>query len=901
MIINKLTLDNFKSHEHTVINFNKGISLILGGNGAGKSSILEAISYALFNVFNGKVDEVIRKPYDINEQVNSMSVTLEFEHNSTKYRIKRGKNKSSNVAELKYLKDDKFILKCKGVKAVTTDVEDILGIDSQSFLNAVYIRQGEITDLIEKRASERKEFIAKLLNIDALEIAWDQIKDVIKVYEDQKQVNEGKLDNKENLIENKSSLEKTITEHESEILNVSSNLKKYNLQKDDVENELKTLEAKKIEYETQDKKLFGEKEKLQNHKSTLENVENSLTEILKDEVEIKKLEKECNILPYLKKIKENKDTIDSKRKDIEKYDKEINDINTANQALENNKKHFEAYEELTRDKEQLLKNKEELDNIINSENENLNKKEALKEEKDNLFTDIQTTVEYCNNVFNDKFKNAEEIEIRHKDEKNKIESFLDTLNKKITENNETIINLKTKINSTKKSLNDLENTKDTCPICQSNISHEKHEELSSKYKHDIAGYEIKLEELNEANDSQKMKIKEEENKLKAIEKINIELLKDQYNRFIETGNKIKEINNLLVKHEEHLQKQEKIKNSLEETDIKLEENKKGKDNYLFAKRRLEELPTVDVINSKKKPISDKIIELKNESKDIMAKYGIEDDIDRKITYLENQENILNQLRGKVANKDNLTTQKENTLNEINSKTDSIKEIKEKIKQINFSSEVYENINAKYTSINENIKNIEIQQATLATKIESDKIQLSQIEGELNKLNKLDNEQHHLEDYIKLLNDIRDLYSKDGVQRDLRNKARPQIEKSTTDIFSKFDFDYTAINLDEDYNISIENRDETLELSMLSGGEKIVIALALRLGIAQVITKNKTELLILDEPTVHLDAERRSKLIDIIRQINIVPQMIVVSHDDEMESLSNNIIKIKKSNGISTSE
>ena len=45
MIINKLTLDNFKSHEHTVINFNKGISLILGGNGAGKSSILEAISY----------------------------------------------------------------------------------------------------------------------------------------------------------------------------------------------------------------------------------------------------------------------------------------------------------------------------------------------------------------------------------------------------------------------------------------------------------------------------------------------------------------------------------------------------------------------------------------------------------------------------------------------------------------------------------------------------------------------------------------------------------------------------------------------------------------------------------------------------------------------------------------
>ena len=87
--------------------------------------------------------------------------------------------------------------------------------------------------------------------------------------------------------------------------------------------------------------------------------------------------------------------------------------------------------------------------------------------------------------------------------------------------------------------------------------------------------------------------------------------------------------------------------------------------------------------------------------------------------------------------------------------------------------------------------------------------------------------------------------------------------------------------------------------MLSGGEKIVIALALRLGIANVISKNKTELLILDEPTIHLDDDRRARLIEILRDINLVPQMIVVTHDDEMETLSNNIIKVDKTNGIST--
>ena len=56
MIFTKLKLNNFKSHENTVISFNKGISVIVGENGAGKSTILEAISFALFN--NTQVKEL---------------------------------------------------------------------------------------------------------------------------------------------------------------------------------------------------------------------------------------------------------------------------------------------------------------------------------------------------------------------------------------------------------------------------------------------------------------------------------------------------------------------------------------------------------------------------------------------------------------------------------------------------------------------------------------------------------------------------------------------------------------------------------------------------------------------------------------------------------------------------
>jgi len=57
MIISKLELKNFKSHKKTVCVFDKGITLVFGQNGAGKSSIFEAINYGLFG---GRADAFLR-------------------------------------------------------------------------------------------------------------------------------------------------------------------------------------------------------------------------------------------------------------------------------------------------------------------------------------------------------------------------------------------------------------------------------------------------------------------------------------------------------------------------------------------------------------------------------------------------------------------------------------------------------------------------------------------------------------------------------------------------------------------------------------------------------------------------------------------------------------------------
>ncbi len=51
MIFTKLELENFKSHKKTSIDFNSGISLIIGENGAGKSTIVEVTSVALYKKY----------------------------------------------------------------------------------------------------------------------------------------------------------------------------------------------------------------------------------------------------------------------------------------------------------------------------------------------------------------------------------------------------------------------------------------------------------------------------------------------------------------------------------------------------------------------------------------------------------------------------------------------------------------------------------------------------------------------------------------------------------------------------------------------------------------------------------------------------------------------------------
>ena len=238
-------------------------------------------------------------------------------------------------------------------------------------------------------------------------------------------------------------------------------------------------------------------------------------------------------------------------------------------------------------------------------------------------------------------------------------------------------------------------------------------------------------------------------------------------------------------------------------------------------------------------------------------------------------------------------------NKLTKENNNLDNINRENRELSYDSKIHEKTHKEYTCTKDKCVEIEKKLVENKTKKEALEKEKSDIRENIKELEKLENEQVALNDYITLLNKIREMYGKDGVQRDLRENSKPQIELETNNIFNDFNFDYDNIKLDENYEITITKSDEILNVSMLSGGEKIVIALALRLAIAKVISKQKNELLILDEPTVHLDEERKLELIEILRDTDIAPQMLIVTHDSELIGITENIIEIRKKDGVST--
>ncbi|MEO9308329.1 MAG: AAA family ATPase [Nitrososphaera sp.] len=151
-------------------------------------------------------------------------------------------------------------------------------------------------------------------------------------------------------------------------------------------------------------------------------------------------------------------------------------------------------------------------------------------------------------------------------------------------------------------------------------------------------------------------------------------------------------------------------------------------------------------------------------------------------------------------------------------------------------------------------------------------------------------------YITTLETIRNqIYNRDGpVATSLRSWALGTISQKASEYLTTFNVKIQRISLEDkarDIVITCHSGNSELDLESLSGGEKVSIALALRLGMAHLMGSSNLNFIILDEPTTHLDQERRKSLVSVLSQafesnIDAISQFIIITHDSEIFENSN---------------
>jgi len=192
MILDRLVLHNFKRFRDAEIHFRDGITGILGNNGTGKSSLVQAIFFALYGVqATGIAPDYIVSSFASPKE--KCEVRLDFRIGGDTYTVVRTFKKGKTVThEATFHRDGKLM--ATGVSQVEEEMKRTLGMGPVDFRNTIYAAQKDLLTLLENTPGKRKEWFLRALGIDYLNTESQKIlKEQIDIKNDELQRREGEL------------------------------------------------------------------------------------------------------------------------------------------------------------------------------------------------------------------------------------------------------------------------------------------------------------------------------------------------------------------------------------------------------------------------------------------------------------------------------------------------------------------------------------------------------------------------------------------------------------------------------------------------------------------------------------------------------------------------------------
>jgi len=179
MHISRVELEDFKSHVNSAFEFGMGTTAITGRNGAGKTSIIEAIAWALFDTLEYKKDEIIRR----GSKKAVVRVTLNSGLDEREYTVYRDSGAGY------YVFDPRLNLRIADKKEeVTRFLWQHLGLEPGTdldglFRHAIGVPQGTLTAIFLAPVAERKRTFDSLLKVDEYRRSSDELLKTVRFLE----------------------------------------------------------------------------------------------------------------------------------------------------------------------------------------------------------------------------------------------------------------------------------------------------------------------------------------------------------------------------------------------------------------------------------------------------------------------------------------------------------------------------------------------------------------------------------------------------------------------------------------------------------------------------------------------------------------------------------------------
>ena len=518
----RLELKEFGPYKNEIIEWDKIINepifLITGKTGSGKSTLFDAITYALYNKTTGGKDIAsLRRKTALDK--DKTQVNFDFELSEKKYRIERtlaylkagNKNLTSGKVALMQYNGEKLEVIATKEQEVKEKVEELIGLDDKQFCQIIILPQGKFKEFLLSKSSEKKETLRSLFNTYFYQKFVEQLQEQAKKLDSSHKQKEKELitrfeqfdieeeltkfeylkdENFEEILSIIHLQEETIKIEKKELLKLERSFSKEKekfIELSKINDKFTQLKTNKLELEELSEKedYYGdlrlEVEKLKELQKSKDKIIEYST-LLNKQSQLRKLEKDLLIdadkykldLENNKKLQlelnSQKDNIEELRKETVDYKFFYNNFNELNSAKANIEIYSKTLDELTLKKEtykeldsRLKVSKEgylediEEKNILESSIGKL-KLEILKKEQE-----LEKLEEY-NNKFsevNDKSlkltldkKQLEELEA----EKKKLEQEVILLNK--NKEQEVLNSFLVKLHEG-----------DDCPLCRQKIEH----------------------------------------------------------------------------------------------------------------------------------------------------------------------------------------------------------------------------------------------------------------------------------------------------------------------------------------------------------------------------------------------------------------------------------------------